>query len=64
VGGTVEPDATVPHLPFPEQAGEGEELEAARSVGVTLFMQPFGERAVEVGVDQTLQQVVVLDRNS
>ena len=63
VDGTVEADTTVLCFPFAEQAGEGKELEAAFPVGVALLVQPLRESAVEVGVDQTLQQVIVLDRN-
>jgi hypothetical protein len=63
VGGTVEPHSPVLRLALTEQAGEGEELETALPVGVTLLVQPLRERAVEVGVNQPLQQVIVLDRN-
>jgi hypothetical protein len=62
--GAQKPDASVLGLAFAEQAGEGKELEVALPVGVSFLMQPLGERVVEVGVDQTLQQVVVLNRES
>ena len=64
VNGSGEPDTAVLGLTLTEETREGEELEVALSVGVSFLMQPLRECMVKVGVDQTLQQVIVLDWES
>jgi hypothetical protein len=61
--GTIEPDAAVLRHAFAEETGEGEKLESALSVSVAFFVQPLREGAVQVVVDESLQQVVVLNRD-